>query len=374
MDFDRLISDRARGMEASGIRRVFDLSANLKDPIDLSIGQPDFDVPAPVRQAAIDAINDRRNGYTVTQGIKPLQEAIRAQLASEFGESPAVLVTCGVSGGLSLAMLACVNPRDEVLFLDPYFVSYPQLVRLSGGTPVAIDSYPDFGLHPERIEAAITERTKMLLLAYPGNPTGTTLSTDALKVAAEIARKHDLLLLADEIYCDLVYDAKPTSLMALAPERTILLRGFSKGHAMTGWRLGYAAGPKPIIEQMTKLQQFTFVCAPNPVQHAGVVAMRTPIDEHVRDYARKRDLVYDALKETFKPAYPTGGFYVFPQAPEGFESATKFVEAAIARNVLIIPGSVFSGRDTHFRISYAATDDTLRRGCEILCDLAQNGA
>ena len=236
--------------------------------------------------------------------------------------------------------------------------------------PVPVDSYPDFGLHAERIEAAITERTKLLLLAYPGNPTGTTLTTDDLKTAAEIARKHDLLLLADEIYCDLVYDDKPTSLFALAPERTILLRGFSKGHAMTGWRLGYAAGPRPIIEQMTKLQQFTFVCAPNPVQHAGVTALHTPIDEHVRDYAKKRDLVYDALRDAFKPARPTGGFYVYPQAPPGYESATKFVEAAIARNVLVIPGCVFSERDTHFRVSYAATDDTLRRGCDILCELA----
>lgn len=373
MDAQRFISERARRLQASGIRRVFDLSANLTDPIDLSIGQPDFDVPAPVKQAAIDAIQSGQNKYTVTQGMKPLQDAIHARLREEFAQDPAVLVTSGVSGGLVLSMLAMLNDGDEAIFPDPYFVSYPQIVKMAGGKPVPIDTYPDFRLHPERIAAAVTPRTKAIILAYPNNPTGTTFTEGELQHAVDVAEKRDLLLVADEIYCDLVYDGPAPSVMRMAPERTLLLRGFSKGHAMTGWRLGYAAGPRAIIEQMTKLQQFTFVCAPSMVQAAGVTAMKTSVAEHVRDYTRKRDLVYELLKDTFELVRPTGGFYVFPRAPKRFENATKFVEAAIARKVLIIPGCVFSERDTHFRVSYAAPDDTIRRGCKILCDLARTG-
>jgi len=370
MDEQRFISDRARGVEASGIRRIFELGASLAHPIDLSIGQPDFDVPVPVRRAAIQAIDSGHNKYTVTQGLQPLREAIATGLKAELGWEPTVLVTCGVSGGLFLSVMATINPGDEVVFLDPYFVSYVQIVRMAGGTCVPVDAYPDFRLHPERLEAAITRRTRLLLLNSPNNPSGTTLSREELAAAARIAEKHDLLIVTDEIYRDLVYDGPCPSIVPLAPNRTILLRGFSKGHAMTGWRLGYAAGPRPIIEQMTKLQQFTFVCAPSMVQHAGLAALATDVSEHARDYARKRDLVYECLRATFDPVRPTGGFYIFPKTPRGFESASAFVERAIASNVLVIPGCVFSRKDTHFRVSYAATDETIRRGCEILCRLA----
>lgn len=370
MDVQRFISDRARSVEASGIRRIFELSANLADPIDLSIGQPDFDVPPTVRRAAVEAIESGFNKYTVTQGLQGLRDELTASLRKELSWDPAVLVTSGVSGGLTLVMLACVNPGDEVLFLDPYFVSYLQLVRIVGGRAVPVDSYPDFRFYPQRVEAAVTKRTRMLLLNYPNNPTGTTLSRQELQAAAEIARRHDLLIVADEIYCDLIYDGAFASVASAAPERTVLLRGFSKRCGMTGWRLGYAAGPKPIIEQMTKLQQFTFVCAPSMVQQAGVTALHADIGEHVRDYGRKRDLVYEGLRKAFDPVRPTGGFYVFPKAPASFANATAFVEQAIKNDVLIIPGCVFSQRDTHFRLSYAAPDERLRRGCDILCKLA----
>jgi len=370
MDAERFIADRSRRVDASGIRKVFDLAATLTDPIDLSIGQPDYDVPEPVKQAAIEAIAAGHNSYTVTQGLAPLREKIAARLREAFDWEPALLVTSGVSGALLLSLLVCVEPGDEVIFADPYFVMYKHLVNLVGGRPVMVDTYPDFRLHPERIRAALSPRSKILMLNSPSNPTGVVLDEHELRQAAEIAEQSNLLIISDEIYAELSYDGPCPSVVPYAPNRTLLLRGFSKGHAMTGWRLGYAAGPKPIIDEMTKLQQYTFVCAPSVAQHAGIVAMDTPVDTRVAEYARKRDLVYENLKDAFEVIRPSGGFYIFPKAPERFANASAFVEEAIRNNVLIIPGNVFSERDTHFRISYAADDETLQRGCRILRSLA----
>ena len=370
LDPARFISSRCNAVDASGIRKVFDLAGKMKDPINFSIGQPDYDVDEPVKQAAIAAIRAGHNGYTVTQGIAPLREGLTARLTAELGFEPAVLVVSGVAGGLFLSLMTCVNPGDEVIFLDPYFVMYRHLVNLVGGTPVAVDSYPDFAVPIDRVEAAITDRTKAIILNSPGNPTGVVFDADALGAVADLARRHDLVVISDEIYCDLSFDGVSPSPAPLAPERTILLRGFSKGHGMTGWRLGYAAGPQVLIEGMTKLQQFTYVCAPSIVQHAGVAALDVAVTGHVEDYTRQRDLVCAELEGRFDFVRPSGGFYVFPQAPAAYATASDFVEQAIERNVLIIPGQVFSARDTHFRISYATDDDSIRRGCAILRDLA----
>ncbi len=367
---DRFLSARSRSVDASGIRKVFDLGAKLKDPINFSIGQPDFDVPEPVRAAAVNAIQNRRNGYTVTQGIPGLRERLEADLHSEFGEPLPVLVTSGVSGGILLGLMALLDPGDEVLIGDPYFVIYKHAVRLIGGKPVLVDTYPDFRFHADRFEAAITPRTKILVLATPSNPTGVVLAEEELKAAAEFARKHNLILLLDEIYDRLTYDAPVLSGLRFAPERTLLLRGFSKTYGMTGWRLGYAAGPRFLIEEMTKLQQYTFVCAPSIVQHAGLAAMDADISGHVDTYRRKRDLVLELLTPRFELIKPGGGFYFFPRIPANYPTSAAFAAAAVERNLLIIPGSVFSDRDTHFRLSYATGDDMLKRGCEILCDLA----
>jgi aspartate aminotransferase/aminotransferase len=360
-------------VDASGIRKVFDLGARLANPVNLSIGQPDFDVPEPVRAAAVRAINGRQNGYTVTQGIPALRERLVADLKAEFGLELPVLVTSGVSGGILLALLAVLNPGDEVLLGDPYFVIYKHAVKLIGAVPVYVDTYPDFRFHAERFEAAITPRTKMLVVASPNNPTGIVLTAEELKTAADLAEKHDLLLVLDEIYNRLAYDGPCPSGFGFAPQRTLLLRGFSKAYAMTGWRLGYAAGPAFLIHEMTKLQQYTFVCAPSIVQHAGLAALDVDVSGHVDDYRAKRDLVCARLSGTFEISRPGGGFYVFPRVPPGFDSATAFVERAIANNVLVIPGNVFSERDTHFRISYATSDGDLERGCDILCRLARGG-
>jgi aspartate aminotransferase/aminotransferase len=370
------ISHRANAVDASGIRKVFDLAAKMKDPINLSIGLPDFDVPEIAKNAAIDAIRAGNNRYTQTQGIEPLRTRLRADLSKEIGRDVGeVLITSGVSGGLFLAILATINPGDEAIFLDPYFVMYKHLLTLAGGKSVMVDSYPDFRFHADRVEQAITPKTKLLILNSPSNPTGVVMTPAEVRQAVEIAQKHDLLLISDEIYEPFLYskdadgDVGGLPSPAKAYEKTILLRGFSKSHAMTGWRLGYAAGPAEIIGQMTKLQQYTYVCAPSPMQQAALKAMDVPMRDAVNAYRRKRDIAYQTLSKKFEVVEPGGAFYIFPQAPAGI-SATDFVAKAIENNVLIIPGNVFSERDTHFRISYATTDDRLRKGCEILCLLA----
>jgi aspartate/methionine/tyrosine aminotransferase len=364
------ISQRALGVDASGIRKVFDLAAKLKDPINLSIGLPDFDVPDDAKHAAIQAIEQGQNRYTQTQGIAPLRQRLREKLSAEIGRDVGeVLITSGVSGGLFLAILATVDPGDEVVFLDPYFVMYKHLLTLAGGKSVPVSSYPDFAFPADRVEQAITPRTKMLVLNSPSNPTGVVMSAQEVRQAVEIARRHDLLILSDEIYEPFLYDdTTPLPSPAALYEKTIILRGFSKSHAMTGWRLGYAAGPDDVIAQMTKLQQYTYVCAPSPLQHAALAVIDAPMTDAVNAYRRKRDIAFEILSKQFEVTRPGGAFYIFPRAPYG-TTASDFCTRAIEKNVLIIPGNVFSDADTHFRISYATTDEKLAEGCEILCGL-----
>jgi aspartate aminotransferase/aminotransferase len=375
------VSRRALGIDASGIRKVFDLAAKMKDPINFSIGLPDFDVPDPAKAAAISAIQSGNNRYTPTQGIAPLRERLRQEMSAEFGRDVGdVLITSGVSGALLLAIMAIIDPGDQAIFLDPYFVMYKHLLNLVGGEPVIVDSYPDFRFRADRVEKAITPRTKVLMLNSPSNPTGIVMSEAEVREAVEVARKHDLLIISDEIYEPFLYDmgdasAKTPSGRAQLPsaarsyDKTLVLRGFSKSHAMTGWRVGYAFGPAEIVGQMAKLQQYTFVCAPSPFQHAALAAMDVPMEQAVAAYRVKRDLVCKLLQPRFEIARPQGAFYIFPKAPAG-TTATEFAAKAIENNVLIIPGNVFSERDTHFRISYATTNEKLERGCEILCSIA----
>jgi aspartate aminotransferase/aminotransferase len=368
------IADRALGVDASGIRKVFDLAANMKDPINFSIGLPDFDVPDPAKQAAIQAIQSGHNRYTQTQGIAPLRERLRKELSTEIGRDVGeVLITSGVSGGLFLAILSTINPGDEAIFLDPYFVMYKHLLTLAGGKAVPVDSYPDFRFHADRVEAAITPRTKLLILNTPSNPTGVVMTQQEVDAAVALAKKHDLLIISDEIYEPFLYSGLRTQHSGLPSaaktyDRTIILRGFSKSHAMTGWRVAYAAGPEPIISQMTKLQQYTYVCAPAPLQHAALAALDLDMSAAIAAYQTKRDIAFDTLSKKFEVVKPEGAFYIFPTAPAG-TTAIDFVEKAIANNVLIIPGNVFSERQAHFRISYATTDEKLRQGCEILNSL-----
>lgn len=386
------VSKRALGVDASGIRKVFDLAARMKDPINLSIGLPDFDVPDVAKNAAIESIRRGDNRYTQTQGIAPLRERLRKDLSAEIGRDVGeVLITSGVSGGLFLAILATIDPGDEAIFLDPYFVMYKHLLTMAGGKPVVVDSYPDFRFHADRVERAITPKTKLLILNSPSNPTGVVMTEAEVRAAVDVAKKHGLLIVSDEIYEPFLYgsaepkvlsaESKPGShpapstqhsalpSPAKVDENTLILRGFSKSHAMTGWRLGYAAGPEAVVAQMTKLQQYTYVCAPSPLQYAALAALDVPMGDAVKAYRRKRDIVIEGLGRKFELVKPEGAFYIFPKAPAG-QTASQFVTRAIENNVLVIPGNVFSERDTHFRISYATTDDKLARGCEILCSLA----
>lgn len=364
------IADRTASFDSSGIRRVFDLAAKLKDPINLSIGQPDFDVPDEIKEATIEAIRSGRNAYSPTQGIAPLREAILAEVNEKFpGQDRDVFVSSGTSGGLVLSMLSMINPGDEVIFLDPYFVMYPALVRLCGGVPVMVDSYPDFRLDPEKIEAAITPKTKMILVNSPANPTGVTATEADLKAVAEIAAKHNVALLSDEIYSRFFYDGDFYSPASDNPD-AIVIDGFSKSHAMTGWRVGYVHGPREVISTMLKIQQYSFVCSPQPAQWGALRAMEVSMQANVDEYRAKRDYLVEQLSPHYELTSPGGAFYLFPKAP-GNEGGAAFVERAISQGLLIIPGNIFSRRDSHFRISFAASDETLRRGAEMLIKLAK---
>ena len=358
---------RTDAVDVSGIRKVFDLAADLKDPVNFSIGQPDFDVPDAVKDAAITSIREGFNRYTTTQGLPELREAVREHMRrTRHWDPEEVFITSGVSGGLLLTVLALIDEGDEVLMADPYFVSYMQLTNLVGGRPVFVDTYPDFRLTGERLERAITPKSKLLFVNSPGNPTGAVASADDLKDVAEICRRHDIQVVTDEIYDSFCYDGACVSITRFLPE-ALVLGGFSKSHAMTGWRLGYACGARAILQEMLKLQQLSFVCAPSPVQRAGVKALDVDVSEHIAEYRRKRDLIYEGLKDSFEVEKPAGAFYIFPKVPKGTDMT--FVERAIAAECLVIPGSVFSRRNTHFRISYATTDEQIARGVEILKSL-----
>ena len=365
-----IIADRTKLIDASGIRKVFALAASLEDPVNFSIGQPDFDVPEPLKNEAIKAIKAGQNKYSQTAGNSLLKERIAEQIENELGwANPAILVTSGVSGGLLLVFMALINPDDEVILPDPYFVIYKHVVNMLGGKCVFVDSYPDFELPVEKIAEAITNKTKMIILNSPCNPTGVVYSEQQIKALAEIAAEKDILVMTDEIYERFCYDGRCPSIAEYC-EKTLVLRGFSKSCAMTGWRLGYvAAGEslRSVVEEMTKIQQYTFVCAPTPFQQAAIAAVSYETSDFVDAYRKKRDLIYEGLKDKFELVKPGGAFYAFVKAPGG--SGSEFVEKAIKNNVLIIPGNVFSEKDTHFRISYATSDEKIQQGVEILCKL-----
>ncbi len=363
------IAQRTRAFDSSGIRQIFDLAAKLKDPIDLSIGQPDFEVPMQVKQACVEAIHGNYNGYALTQGVPALQDKLQQRINDQFGHADRkVFVSSGTSGGLVLSMLSLVDPGDEVIIFDPFFVMYEPLVQLVGGRPVLINTYPDFRLDAARVEAAITPKTKMILLNSPSNPTGVMADEKEVRELARLAADKNVLLVSDEIYSHFCYD-EPLISPARFHDQTLVIDGFSKSHAMTGWRVGYVHGPSEIIDTMIKLQQYTFVCAPQPAQWASIVAMDVDVSDFTASYRAKRDRLVAGIQDLYELIVPDGAFYVFPKAPHG--DGTQFVARAIENNLLVIPGKIFSQHDTHFRISYAASDETIDRGIEVLRRLAK---
>lgn len=268
-----------------------------------------------------------------------------------------------------LALCTLINPGDEVIVFDPWFVMYRHLTTLAGGNVVQVSTYPDFRIRIEDVRKAITPRTKVILFNSPANPTGAVASREEVRALANLAAEQNIALISDEIYRFFCYD-EPFHSPAEWNDRTIVIDGFSKSHSMTGLRLGFIHGPKYLIQQMMKLQQFTFVCAPHPVQWAGVTAWELDLQHHAHDYKRKRDLMVSLLKDHFDISGGQGAFYLFLKAPWG--TGSEFVAEAIRNNLLIIPGNVFSPSDTHFRVSFAADDALIREGAAVLCRLAEN--
>lgn len=364
------VSERIRALDTSGIRRMFDLAAKLEDPINLSIGQPHYDVPSEVKERMVDAIRQGENRYTATQGILPLRQEILKRYADRGIPQEEALITSGVSGGALLALIAMCDPGDEVLLPDPYFVFYKSLAQLFGITPKLVDTYPDFRWRREQIEPLITPKTRAIIVTSPANPTGVSATAEELAMIAGVARDHDLWVVYDEIYEQFSFD-RPHLDMAALYEKTVTLGGFSKSHSMTGLRIGTAVGPKEILQEMIKLQQYTYVCAPSVAQWGALTALSSPMDEAVADYRRKRDYLFERLSPHYEIVRPDGAFYMFIKAPETMGGAA-FTERALEHKMILVPGKVFSERDSHFRLSFAASDRTLERGVEALLKMRKS--
>lgn len=356
---------------------MFDLMRTMKDPINLSIGQAHYEPPEAVMEAAIRAIRDGHNRYTTTQGLPALRAAIGERLETRYGVRPeSVFVTSGVSGGLMLAHLALFDAGDEVLLPDPYFVMYANMLELVGAKARYYDLYPADGRRawhpdPDEIESLIGPETRAILINSPSNPTGGMLDRAELQRIAAIAKKHDLWILSDEIYNHFHYGRSFESMITLMPEheKTIVFGGFSKTYGVPGWRLGYVAGPEDALEAMKMLQQYTFVCAPAPLQYGALAAIDVDVSRYRDEYERKRDLVYRTLSDHYDLVPSEGSFYSFPRYPDGLEEEA-FLARCLERKLLVVPGSAFSHRATHFRLSFAASDEQLRAGLEILRDVA----
>jgi aspartate aminotransferase/aminotransferase len=364
-----MLADRMKQMKPSGIRRIFELMASMEDPINLSIGQAHFDPPEALVEAACKAIRDGHNRYTVTQGLPELNARILDRVEARYAHRPeASLVTSGVSGGLVLGFLALLDPGDEILLPDPGFTMYAQLAQLFGAKVKFYDLYPDWQLKPDEIAALIGPRCKAILLNSPSNPTGGVLSESSLAKVAAIAAEHGAFIISDEIYDEFVYVDEYASAVG-RHERVLQLSGFSKTYGVPGWRLGYATGPAELLDAMKTIQQFSFVCAPAPFQVAvAEAAFELDMSSYIREYRGKRDRIVGELHKAYQLVPPQGSFYAFPSLP-GEVPEAEFMDAALAARLLVVPGSAFSRRDSHFRISFAVTDEKLGEGIRGLNDL-----
>jgi aminotransferase len=360
----------ARTVEAmppSGIRRFFDVASQMDDVISLGVGEPDFGTAWRVREAAIYGLERGRTTYTANSGLLELRQAISADLRRRYGldYDPAseILVTVGVSEGLDLALRALLDPGDEVLLLDPCYVAYPPCVALAGGVAVAVPTDAADGFTPRAADVAAraTPRSRAIVLNYPGNPTGAVPNRQSLEALAAVVREHDLVVISDEIYDRLSYDAPHLSFASLPgmAERTLLLNGFSKTWGMTGWRVGYAAGPAPLIAAMTKIHQYTALCASRQAQEAAIEALRVPdreIQALVDDYDARRRTIVSGLNRLGLPCHlPAGAFYAFPSVGPTGLSAQEFAERLLLEaRVAVVPGDAFGpGGAGHVRCAYA---------------------
>lgn len=368
------VSEVVRSIPPSGIRRFFDIVSQMEDVISLGVGEPDFVTPWRIREAAIYSLERGFTQYTSNWGLLELREEVARLLDRRYGveyrPEGEVLITVGVSEGLDLALRAILNPGDEVLIPEPCYVSYRPCTAFAGGVPVPIgaDASTGFRVRPEALEAAITPRTRAILLNFPNNPTGATLRRPDLERIAALAERHDLVVLSDEIYADLTYDGGHTCFASLPgmQSRTILLNGFSKAFAMTGWRIAYAAGPADLIGAMTKIHQYTMLCAPITAQKAAIEACRggePEMEVMVSEYEQRRRFFVKGLNDIgLDCLMPEGAFYVFPSIRSTGLTCEEFAERLLMEErVAVVPGTAFGeGGEGHVRCSYASSLDNIR--------------
>ncbi|MGI6740888.1 MAG: aminotransferase class I/II-fold pyridoxal phosphate-dependent enzyme [Brevefilum sp.] len=372
------LSDIVRSLKPSGIRKFFDIAATMDDVISLGIGEPDFTTPQPIIEAGIRSLEAGETHYTSNNGLLSLRKAIADHLESQYKVSydPAteIIITVGVSEALFLTFTALLNPGDEVIIPTPCFVSYQAAVALAGGKPVEVFTTmeDDFQPNPAMIEKAITPKTKAILIGYPNNPTGAVVSRENLEAIAKIAEKHDLIVVSDEIYDRLVYNHEHVCFPALAgmQPRTLLLGGFSKNYAMTGWRIGYAAGPAELITGLLRIHQYSVMSAPTISQFAALEALKIGepyLQEMHAEYDRRRKLFYHGLNEIGLPTFePHGAFYVFPSIHNTGLSDEEFAERLLLEEkVAVVPGSSFgAGGNGFVRCSYATSYAQLEQALE----------
>ena len=383
MQYDRIVNPRVASVPPSGIRKFFDIVKQMPEAISLGVGEPDFVTPWSIRDAAIASIEEGQTQYTSNWGLESLREKIAAYLRMRYhvAYSPAneVLVTVGASEGIDLAMRALLCPGDEVLIPDPSYVSYAPCVTFAGGVavPVVTRAQDCFALTPEALAAAITPRTKALILPYPNNPTGGVMTQEQLKAIARVLRGTDIVVISDEIYSELVYDGHEHTAFAAVEdmrERTITINGFSKAFAMTGWRVGYIAAPRELLVPMFKIHQYTMLCASIQGQVAADRALGRAFETGfedvrtmVRSYDRRRRLMVSSLNEMGLPCFePRGAFYVFPSvAPTGLSSEEFCTRLLESQHVACVPGTAFGvSGEGHIRCSYATSLDHLGKALE----------
>ncbi len=371
------VAERVRQMRGSGIREFFDIAQRMEGAISLGVGEPDFVTPWSIREACIFSLEKGYTSYTSNWGLLELREPLSDSIYKESGvyydPEGELLITTGVSEAADLALRALINPGEEIVLHEPSYVSYKPCTAFAGGTPLVVDTGVDdeFKLRAEELEAKITDRTKALILNYPNNPTGATLSRKELEEIADVVIEHDLLVISDEVYCKLTYEGTHTCFAALngMKERTILLNGFSKAYAMTGWRLGYAAGNREIIEAMMKIHQYVMMCAPITAQMAAIEALRCEdeVQRMVSDYNRRRRLMVEGLNEIGLTCFePKGAFYAFPSIKSTGLTSNEFANRLLAEEkVVVIPGSVFGACGEGFvRCAYAVSQYELKEALE----------
>ncbi len=368
MDYTKILSDTVVSLKPSGIRKFFDLVESRADCISLTVGQPDFVTPWHIRESAIQSLLEGKTYYTSNAGTMKLREEISNYLVRRFDmpkydPKTEIIVTVGGSEAIDLAVRALINSGDEVIVPEPSFVCYGPLVKMAGGTPVALETKfeDEFKLTPELLKSVITPKTKMLVLPFPNNPTGAILTKQELVALADVIRDTDIVVLADEIYAEMTYGMRHTSISSIEGmrERTIVISGFSKAYAMTGWRLGYVCAPEPITSQMLKIHQYGIMCAPTTSQFAAIDALMNgdpDIEMMVDEYNRRRRYIYKGLKDIGIDLFePRGAFYVYPDIRRFGMSSEEFCDRLLNEyNCAIVPGNAFGDCGEGFaRISYA---------------------